>query len=918
MATKWRSGTGTWDGSNTSIWWDDAARTIQSGTVPTSADDVIYDTSTTDTSCSTTRGVCICNNFTGTKGISNSTGNITVVGNLSVKGGVAESIFYVTGNLALTGNLSSFVYFCGNNTTSGIFCNGYKFNFIRDDNSITGKTINFLDEARGSQYITYLATVTNTNNYNIHIDSGFISSGILNAGTSTINTNITTSNATSIAAGSNCTNATLNITGRSEFTVNSPFLNLNVTGALALTETLGVCKFGNPTNCTITALRFLLNATETFNNLTIVGYADNRTIINSNIEYTRCTITVNGTLSVTGCIFRNIATDASSKWNLSQASDVGDGGYNSGIIFPPPRNLTWTGVTGGTFNDYASWQHRVLLFDGTNDYIRLSNKITRFDDARNPWTVQFTMITQPIDTATRVIIGNTYGMIRGFRIITATNQLHIYLRNTATTNDLRVIINNLPTNGTVVTVTYDGSMLSSGVNVYYNGVNQTKSQITDKLTSYDLSSPYVLSTTISGAWSASSTVSANYLGNSISGVSVWSSVVAPNSGTLPDLLDLRLENSVGTTVRDYSPSGNNGTMYNFTQPNCWITSTNTTPLPQDVSFFDVNSITSTTRVIEINHYSFFGDIQCNGLLNSPTFKTTALHVIFLGNIDVSGFGVLNSNKYWYHYHNRDVLIRGNSSLTVFSLNNKPDTERLVTFDGNINISSWYTRYNFKIKNNSNVTVTNHYNQYLASNIDIDSGSKLVITSGANYGVVLTQTGLGSLELAGTTPNINNQNNYVSNYDFSFTNLVINASGTASLTRTVAATSRVATYNIGKLTFLQPNKSLNFYGEGGANGSVRLVVGEVVVADGNTLEASNGQGRLSISDDSKNKSKVLDFASSTLINIAVISQLNSVYCIGTRTNCSGIEPRKPILVGYNFTGGIIRSRISKINNTNSFI
>jgi hypothetical protein len=97
MATLyWGGGTGTWDATTTTNWYSDLARTTLAGIAPTSADDVIFDSSSSPSAYTVTITTgAVCRNWTLSPPL---TGNVTIsgTGQLRIYGGVTWSSTGIT------------------------------------------------------------------------------------------------------------------------------------------------------------------------------------------------------------------------------------------------------------------------------------------------------------------------------------------------------------------------------------------------------------------------------------------------------------------------------------------------------------------------------------------------------------------------------------------------------------------------------------------------------------------------------------------------------------------------------------------------------------------------------------------------------------------------------------------------------
>lgn len=96
------------------------------------------------------------------------------------------------------------------------------------------------------------------------------------------------------------------------------------------------------------------------------------------------------------------------------------------------------------------------------------------------------------NTTNTIIFDNiTSSTNRGFGLFYASSKYKFVLRNTVTTNTVDVLTtsNSIHGSWTYIIVTYNGNSLASGVNIYVNGVLQSKTTNYDNLTATIVPSP---------------------------------------------------------------------------------------------------------------------------------------------------------------------------------------------------------------------------------------------------------------------------------------------------------------------------------------------------------------------------------------------------------------------------------------------
>lgn len=332
----WRGGTASWDGTAGSKW----AATPSGPTgaaVPTTADDVYFDSTSTGT-CTIATGNAGAKsiNCTGFTGTITGTGSITVSGSITLVSGMT---YTHTGTVTIIGT--------GTLTTAG-----KSFSQLRVDGS--GITVTLGDDLNcGSRTITINRGTFTTSASNYSITAASLSSSGSNSRAINLNGSVvnlsTSTTALNFATSTNLT-----------FTAGTSQINLTTNGAdfAGGSQTFYDVSFSGGGNfaCEITG-------TNIFNNLTIAPPSNGvRQIIFSNNQTINGTLTCSGasiirrisivsnavgtsrTLTVANlladdCDFRDI-TIAGAAAGISPTR-AGNCGGNSGIIFPVAKTVYW-------------------------------------------------------------------------------------------------------------------------------------------------------------------------------------------------------------------------------------------------------------------------------------------------------------------------------------------------------------------------------------------------------------------------------------------------------------------------------------------------------------------------------------------------------------------------------------------------
>jgi hypothetical protein len=146
----------------------------------------------------------------------------------------------------------------------------------------------------------------------------------------------------------------------------------------------------------------------------------------------------------------------------------------------PGTGTTWKDLSGNGNNGtlingptFDSGNNGSIVFDGVNDYVNTTQ--IQFDRL-NPFTLSAWVNTTNANN--NQIINNENATYRGYQFAISSGgnvgRFYLLLRNTTNTNFMGAFsTNHVPINTWVYLVaTYNGSSLSSGINLYFNGVQE--------------------------------------------------------------------------------------------------------------------------------------------------------------------------------------------------------------------------------------------------------------------------------------------------------------------------------------------------------------------------------------------------------------------------------------------------------------
>lgn len=342
----WRGGTASWDGTAGSKWADTAGGAT-GASVPTTADDVFFDATSTGTVTIATGNTGAksinCTGFTGTIA---GTAAITVAGSITLAAGMT---YTHSGTVTITGTGTLTT---AGKTFSGVTINGSGITVtLGDALNISARNI---DVAQGA---------FDTANYNV--TAGALASTDPNVrtvtlGSSTVNLSSTTpiffSNTTNLTFNSNTSQINLTGLGPRITSAGQTFYNVLFTSTFAGTCNItGANTFNDLTlNASATGITTLeIFADQTINGtLTCAGSsAVARGFVRSDTIGATRTITANA-ISAADCDFRDITIAGSAAG--ASPTRAGDCGGNSGITFPAAKTVYRVG-TNTTWAGSSSW-----------------------------------------------------------------------------------------------------------------------------------------------------------------------------------------------------------------------------------------------------------------------------------------------------------------------------------------------------------------------------------------------------------------------------------------------------------------------------------------------------------------------------------------------------------------------------------
>lgn len=582
MATLyWGGGTGNWDNSTTTNWYSDLERTTLAGVVPTSADDVVFDSASFSTSYTVTVTASVsCKNWTvtgpasGTVTISSSSGTVNIDGSVSwASTGVAR-----LNNLALVFTATS-----GSYTINGILLGGIGNITIGPASSSTADWTLTSAMSYGSGTLTIRSGTFNTGNFNI--TGAFNSSTTtyvrtINLGTSTITSTTGSGTFFNVSATNltlNASDSTINRVGgsaggntqemilgngfsygtittnqnRSSF-LDSAGCNITTNGGTVSINLLSFTSASTPSglvldqNSTFNVSTFRLRTTTPGNRILVTRrspWAANLTPLNLNVD----------TLDFPGnCVdFSGINAGGAASWSND---GWGDAGYNTGITFTSPRTLYYTGGNSTIYSTASKW----ALTSGGSDsgYTIRAHDTVIIDNNSTPSGGTITIG----DSSFRPTLGSIYASDRTlpltltFRNFNLTGNLYSssLISTVAETRTLRIIgasNTTLSLNGMACPSDVQINKPNTSFSTSLSSAFSCLSGITLSTGSFNTNNYNITATGFSG--SASSTTGVTYALNSGSSLITVNTVLF-SAGTVAPIFNTSgttfLFNMTGTTV----------------------------------------------------------------------------------------------------------------------------------------------------------------------------------------------------------------------------------------------------------------------------------------------------------------------------------------------------------------------------------
>lgn len=353
----WVGGTAAWNTSSTTV-WSATSGGASGASVPTAADNVIFDSATVYTV--TLTGALACLSFTVSAGTVTftSTGTLAVSGSfLIIAGTVWSATGTITFNSTTTGNTitTNNVSLAAVVTFNGV---GGGWGFGSAFSSSASTAVNLLAGAVATNNYTFTftgATAGLLSNTGTSVRSFTLGSSTLNiSGLAPIN--FSTSTALTLDAGTSsivCSSASPTFTGGGK-----TFYNVSMTTVGASTKTIANSNtFNNLTLASTTGTRetiLIFNGNTTVLGTLTLGTSASpvsRMLMRSSLNGTPRTFNVAAVATLAEVDFSDVVvTGASAPWSGTR---LGDCGGNSGITFAAGVNKYWNLVAGGNWSDTA-------------------------------------------------------------------------------------------------------------------------------------------------------------------------------------------------------------------------------------------------------------------------------------------------------------------------------------------------------------------------------------------------------------------------------------------------------------------------------------------------------------------------------------------------------------------------------------
>ena len=199
------------------------------------------------------------------------------------------------------------------------------------------------------------------------------------------------------------------------------------------------------------------------------------------------------------------STNLISQWNFNATTSTATATSDAGSC-GSTCNGTLTNFANTTGQDALAasgwtatnkrWGAGALMFDGTNDTVSMGTESNYDFERTNSFSIEAWIKTN--SAVAEVIFSklDSSGPFSGYELrLNTSNKIDFVLNNTVTTNQISVSATNIVNDGNwhYLTVTYNGSSLASGVNLYIDGVSQALTVNVNNLTASTLNNitPYI-------------------------------------------------------------------------------------------------------------------------------------------------------------------------------------------------------------------------------------------------------------------------------------------------------------------------------------------------------------------------------------------------------------------------------------------
>lgn len=386
----WVSGSGNWD-SSTTTHWGSASGVADGASVPTSSDNVIFD-SLSNASAYTVTITATANCADLTMGAPLS-GAVTWAGSSALN---VYGLFNLSGGASITNSYTGTITFKATSGTKNITWNGITitspivFNGVGGTwqfqgaltQSGSGNDITHTNgtlDTNGKTIVTYSFSSNNTNTRVLTLGASSITSNGNGANQVIMDSSNLTFNANTSAFIVGAFNVSLGLGGLAyyNFTANvgsGSFTWLNgATSFNVLTLNLAAGSIGNVpgSTCVTLTINGASNKTGTVafssavtvtGTFTVTGNSDiNRVYIKSSVTATARTISA-AVNAITRADFQDITAAGAANWNLSAVTgNSGDAGGNTGITFTTAADQHWLNASSSSWSTSSNWTSRVPL-----------------------------------------------------------------------------------------------------------------------------------------------------------------------------------------------------------------------------------------------------------------------------------------------------------------------------------------------------------------------------------------------------------------------------------------------------------------------------------------------------------------------------------------------------------------------------